>query len=59
MLNRIIDVALSARWIVLMLVIALVAAGGYALYTMPVEAFSRPHQQSGDGRDRSSLHATD
>src|SRR5260370_14317553 len=39
MLNRIIDVALSARWIVLMLVIALVAAGGYALYTMPVEAF--------------------
>ncbi len=39
MLNRIIDVALSARWIVLMLLIALVAAGGYALYTMPVEAF--------------------
>ena len=39
MLNRIIDAALSARWIVLMLVIALVAAGGYALYTMPVEAF--------------------
>ena len=39
MLNRIIDAALSARWIVLMLVIVLVAAGGYALYTMPVEAF--------------------
>jgi cobalt-zinc-cadmium resistance protein CzcA len=39
MLNRIIDTALSARWIVLMLVIALVAAGGYALYTLPIEAF--------------------
>src|ERR1700728_4448411 len=39
MLNRIIDDALSARWIVLMVVLALVAAGGYALYTMPVEAF--------------------
>src|SRR5258708_8862758 len=39
MLNRLIDTALSARWIVLMLVIVLVAAGGYALYNMPVEAF--------------------
>src|SRR6266487_7158699 len=39
MLSHIIDAALSARWIVLMLIIALVAAGGYALYTMPVEAF--------------------
>ena len=39
MLNRIIDVALSARWIVLMLVLALVAGGSYAIYTMPVEAF--------------------
>jgi cobalt-zinc-cadmium resistance protein CzcA len=39
MLNRIIDVALSARWIVLMLIAALLAAGGYALYTMPIEAF--------------------
>jgi cobalt-zinc-cadmium resistance protein CzcA len=39
MLNRIIDVALSARWIVLMLLAALLAAGGYALYTLPIEAF--------------------
>jgi cobalt-zinc-cadmium resistance protein CzcA len=39
MLNRIINIALSARWIVLMLVIALIGAGGYALYTIPVEAF--------------------
>ncbi len=39
MLNRIIDVALSARWIVLMLVVALIAGGSYAIYTMPVEAF--------------------
>lgn len=39
MLNRIIDVTLSARWIVLMLVVALIAGGSYAIYTMPVEAF--------------------
>src|SRR5258707_3140914 len=39
MLNRIIDVALSARWIVLMLMLALAAGGAYAIYTMPVEAF--------------------
>src|SRR5260370_2466922 len=39
MLNRIIAVALSARWIVLMLVMALIASGTYAIYTMPVEAF--------------------
>jgi cobalt-zinc-cadmium resistance protein CzcA len=39
MLNRIIDVALSARWIVLMLALALIAGGSYAIYTMPVEAF--------------------
>lgn len=39
MLNRIIDAALSARWIVLLLVAAMIAAGSYALYTMPVEAF--------------------
>ena len=39
MLNRIIDTALSARWIVLMLVLALIAGGSYAIYTMPVEAF--------------------
>jgi cobalt-zinc-cadmium resistance protein CzcA len=39
MLNRIIDAALSARWIVLLFVFALVAAGIYAVYTMPLEAF--------------------
>lgn len=39
MLNRIIDAALSARWIVLMLVAALIAAGVYAIVSMPVEAF--------------------
>jgi heavy metal efflux system protein len=39
MLNRIIDVALSGRGIVLMLVVALIASGSYAIYTMPVEAF--------------------
>jgi cobalt-zinc-cadmium resistance protein CzcA len=39
MLNRIIDVALSARWIVLILVLALIAGGSYAIYSMPVEAF--------------------
>jgi cobalt-zinc-cadmium resistance protein CzcA len=64
MLNRIIDAALSARWIVLMLVLALVAAGGYALYTMPVEAFpdltnnqvtvvtDAPSEEINDGRKR-------
>ena len=39
MLNRIIDAALSARWIVLMLVAALVGGGVYAIFSMPVEAF--------------------
>lgn len=39
MLNRIVDAALSARWIVLMLVLALVGAGIYAVYTLPLEAF--------------------
>jgi cobalt-zinc-cadmium resistance protein CzcA len=39
MLNRIIDTALSTRWIVLMLVMVLIAGGSYAIYTMPVEAF--------------------
>src|ERR1700693_2241710 len=39
MLNRIIDLALSYRWLVLIGVIALLGAGGYALYTIPVEAF--------------------
>src|SRR5579862_4460620 len=39
MLHRIIDLTLSFRWHVLIGVLALLAAGGYALYTIPVEAF--------------------
>jgi cobalt-zinc-cadmium resistance protein CzcA len=39
MLNRIIDLTLTHRWLVLAAVLVLLAAGGYALYTIPVEAF--------------------
>src|ERR1700693_6139907 len=39
MLNRIIDLTLAYRWLVLIGIIALLGAGGYALYTIPVEAF--------------------
>ena len=39
MLNRIIDLTLAYRWLVLVAVLALLGAGGYALYTIPVEAF--------------------
>src|SRR6201996_4190625 len=39
MLNRIIDLTLAHRWLVLFGVLALLLAGGYALYTLPVEAF--------------------
>src|SRR5947207_10720143 len=39
MLNRIIDFTLAYRWLVLAGVVVLLAAGGYALYTIPVEAF--------------------
>jgi len=39
MLNRIIDTVLAFRWLVLTAVVALVGVGGYALYTIPVEAF--------------------
>src|ERR1700751_423428 len=39
MLNRIIDVTLAYRWLVLAGVLVLLGAGGYALYTIPVEAF--------------------
>lgn len=39
MLNRIIDFTLARRWLVLVGILALLAAGGYALYTIPVEAF--------------------
>ncbi|HTF62564.1 MAG TPA: CusA/CzcA family heavy metal efflux RND transporter [Edaphobacter sp.] len=39
MLNRIIDLALSNRWFILLGVLVLTAVGGYAVYTIPVEAF--------------------
>src|SRR3989475_8548004 len=39
MLNRIVDFTLSYRWLVLAAILALLVAGGYALYTIPVEAF--------------------
>ncbi|MDP9054921.1 MAG: CusA/CzcA family heavy metal efflux RND transporter [Acidobacteriota bacterium] len=39
MLNRIIDLTLSYRWLVLTGIVALLCAGGYGLYTIPVEAF--------------------
>lgn len=39
MLNRIIDGTLQHRWLVLMAILVLLGAGGYALYTIPVEAF--------------------
>src|SRR5947207_3337020 len=39
MLNRIIDFTLAYRWLVLAGLVVLLAAGGYALYTIPVEAF--------------------
>src|SRR5579871_3920539 len=39
MLNRIVDFTLAYRWLVLVGILALLGAGGYALYTIPVEAF--------------------
>src|SRR5216684_4165630 len=39
MLHRIIDLTLTYRWLVLAGILALLVAGGYALYTIPVEAF--------------------
>lgn len=39
MLNRFIDATLSYRWLVLVGIAVLVGVGGYALYTIPVEAF--------------------
>src|SRR5438552_6248732 len=39
MLNRIIDITITYRGFVLGAALALVALGGYALYTIPVEAF--------------------
>src|SRR5437764_202103 len=39
MLKRIIDATLAYRRLVLIAIVALLGAGGYALYTIPVEAF--------------------
>ncbi|MGH9647779.1 MAG: efflux RND transporter permease subunit, partial [Bryobacteraceae bacterium] len=39
MLNRIIDITLAYRWLVLTAILVLLGVGGYALYTIPVEAF--------------------
>src|SRR3954469_21311762 len=39
MLHRIIDATLEYRWLVLVAIVALLGVGGYALYTIPVEAF--------------------
>ena len=39
MLHRIIDLTLTYRWLVLIGTLVLLGAGGYALYTIPVEAF--------------------
>ena len=39
MLNGIIDLTLAHRWLFLAGTLALLGIGGYALYTIPVEAF--------------------
>lgn len=39
MLNRLIDITLEYRWLVLAGILVLLGIGGYALYTIPVEAF--------------------
>lgn len=39
MLTRIIDATLAYRWLILIATAALLGVGGYALYTIPVEAF--------------------
>src|ERR1700722_12741048 len=39
MLKRVIGVALAYRWFVVLGIVVLLAVGGYALYTLPVEAF--------------------
>jgi heavy metal efflux system protein len=39
MLKRIIDATLAHRWLILVAIVALLGVGGYALYTIPVEAF--------------------
>src|SRR5262245_36714168 len=39
MLGHIIDVALAYRWLVIAAIVILLVAGGYAVYSIPVEAF--------------------
>ncbi len=39
MLKKVIDVSLDYRWFVVLGIVLLLAVGGYALYTLPVEAF--------------------
>src|SRR5438105_15394197 len=39
MLNRIIDATLEYRWLIIIAIVGLLGVGGYALYTIPVEAF--------------------
>jgi heavy metal efflux system protein len=39
MLHRIIDLTLKYRWLTFLGILTLLGAGGYALYTIPVEAF--------------------
>src|SRR5436189_3234247 len=39
MLNRIIVATLAYRWLVIAAIVGLLGVGGYALYTIPVEAF--------------------
>src|SRR2546427_6277872 len=39
MLDRLIDFTITNRWIVMAGVLVLIGVGGYALYTIPVEAF--------------------
>ena len=39
MLNRIVDATLEYRWLILVAIVGLLGVGGYALYTIPVEAF--------------------
>src|SRR6266496_1213925 len=39
MLNRIVDFTLKNRWMVVAAVIGLMTAGGWALFTIPVDAF--------------------
>ena len=57
MLNRIIDFTLAYRWLVLIAILALLAIGGYALYTIPGRSVSGSDQQSGRRGHRSAVVA--